>query len=304
MASAETIRFEDMRKGTQVNAAQCAVHQQTLYVTVFGTGYCIRYYSSTSGGHGRWPVVYLPGDRPGIVKSSRRYDDPKYRRDDDTRSMTERASKVSEAAETTGIYLARIGVGGSSGHHSQRRTATELNAYSLALDALKERHKFEGFHLVGNSGGSSLIAALLAFRSDIRCAVLGSGRLAGKRNRPRGSNPSEQPFHPQDGIAAIAKKRGVRIIVITEPNDTVVPREDQDPFVQKLRAAGGKVQQYYVRLTDKQRHGVQRYSIPAVGGCAQGHSDQKIEASLKKIEARMLARAERRKRARNGRDDD
>jgi pimeloyl-ACP methyl ester carboxylesterase len=304
MASAETIRFEDMRNGTQVNASQCSIHRQSVYVTVFGQGYCIRYYESTSGGQGRRPVVYLPGDRPGIVKGSPRYDDPKFKRDDDTRRMTRDASRISEAAGTTAIYLARIGVGGSSGHHSQRRTMAELRAYSSALDVLKERYKFEGFDLIGQSGGSTLIAAMLASRTDIRCAVLGSGLLAGKRRRPRSTDPSQQPFHPEDGIAAVAKKRNARIIVITEPNDVTVPRDNQDPFVQKVRAAGGNVQQYYVRLAGARRHGVQVYSFYAVGACAQGVDDRQIASGLKKIEERVIAKAERRQRSNKGQDDD
>ena len=305
MVSAETIRFEDMRKGTQVDAAQCSIHRQSVYVTVFGQGYCVRYYDSTSGGRGRRPVVYLPGDRPGTRQGQRRATTTRnIKRDDDTRRMTKDADRISEAAGTTAIYLARIGVGGSSGHHSQRRTMAELSAYSLALDALKERYKFEGFDMVGQSGGSTLIAAMLAFRTDIRCAVLGSGLLAGKRRRPRGTDPSQQPFHPEDGIAAIAKKRNARLIVITEPNDVAVPRENQDPFVQKVRAAGGKVQQYYVRLTNERRHGVQVYSFYAVGACAQGIDDRQIESGLKKIEEQVVAKAERRQRSRSGQDDD
>ena len=111
--------------------------------------------------------------------------------------MTKDAAEISDAAAgTTAIYLARIGVGGSSGHHSQRRTMVELHAYSRALDALKERYKFEGFDLIGQSGGSTLIATMLAFRTDIRCAVLGSGLLAGKRRRPRGSEPFPAAFPP------------------------------------------------------------------------------------------------------------
>ena len=293
-----------MRRGTKVDSAQCAVHSQSLYVTVHGQGYCIRYYGSNSGGDGRWPIVYLPGDRAGIVKSSKQYDDPKYQRDDDTRRLTKTAGRISEAAETTAILIARIGVGGSSGHHSQRRTMTELSAYMLALDALKQRYKYEGFHLIGQSGGSTLIAAMLPYRTDIRCAVLGSGRLSPKQRRSRASDPSRERFDVEAGIPTIAKKRDLRLIVITEPNDTVVPREYQDPFVQKLRAAGGRVQQHYVRLTNKQRHGVQNYAFFAVSACAQGRSDREIEAGMKKIEAQTLAKAESRKRSRRDEDDD
>jgi pimeloyl-ACP methyl ester carboxylesterase len=301
-ANAEVIRFEDMRNGTEVSQPQCAVHRHTLWVTAYGKNYCIRYYGSNGGGRGRLPVVYLPGDRPGIVEKTKRYNDKKYQRDADTRAFIKTANRLSKASRTSAIYLARIGVNGSSGHHSLRRTMIELAAYNAALDALKERYRYDGFHLVGNSGGSGLIAAILPLRKDVRCAVLGSGPLWGRRTRPRGREPALQTFRPEDGIPQIARNRSLRVLVVTDPEDTIVPRKYQDPFVPALIKAGGHARQFYVRLNNPPHHGVQVYSFFVAGACAQDRSDGQIEGGLKRIEARLLAKRPKRERQR-GNDD-
>src|SRR5207302_7978011 len=88
------------------------------------------------------------------------------------------ADGFSKMAKTTAIYLARIGVEGTSGNHTSRKTLLELHLMNAALDAIKRRYGFEGFHLVGQSGGSKLVGGLIGLRRDIACAVSGSGPLA------------------------------------------------------------------------------------------------------------------------------
>ena len=88
------------------------------------------------------------------------------------------ADDFSKFSKTTAIYLARIGVDGTSGSHVSRKTVLERRLMNAALDALKERYGFEGFHLAGQSGGSLLVAALIEMRRDIACAVLGSAPLS------------------------------------------------------------------------------------------------------------------------------
>jgi hypothetical protein len=74
--------------------------------------------------------------------------------------------------------FARIGVEGTSGNHTARKTLLELRLMNAALDAIKERYGSEGFHLVGQSGGSKLVGGLIGLRHDVACAVSGSGPLA------------------------------------------------------------------------------------------------------------------------------
>src|SRR5262249_46350878 len=52
-----------------------------------------------------------------------------------------------------------IGVEGTSGDHRSRKTLLELHLMNAALDAIKQRYNFLGFHLVGQSGGSKLVGA-------------------------------------------------------------------------------------------------------------------------------------------------
>jgi hypothetical protein len=103
----------------------------------------------------------------------------------DIKKIISRARDISRTTGTTAIFLARMGIDGSSGSHRERRTMLELRVMNAALDALKRRHGYEGFHLVGQSGGSTLIGGILALRDDIGCAVPGSDGWRGSGRRGR-----------------------------------------------------------------------------------------------------------------------
>src|SRR5205807_7381166 len=115
---------------------------------------------------------------------------------------------------TTAIYLARIGVDGTSGNHTARKTLLELHLMNAALDALKQRHGFEAFHLVGQSGGSKLTGGLIAIRNDIVCAVPGSGPLASNKKPVQNPDPGRTFFDASQAIPQISQKRWMRIIVV------------------------------------------------------------------------------------------
>ena len=69
-------------------------------------------------------------------------------------------------------------------HPVFRKTLLELDLMNAALDAIKEIHGFDGFHLAGQSGGSTLVAALAGQRRDvggIRRKHLGIDRGRGGR---------------------------------------------------------------------------------------------------------------------------
>src|SRR5262249_1455248 len=146
-----------------------------------------------------------------------------------------------------------------------------------------------GFNLVGQSGGSTIIGGLLALRRDILCAVPGSGRLAkpaAKRNEVR----------PLDGYSAIeyvqriVLNRGTRIIVLTDQEDRKVPAENQTPFVDAMRHAGGHIEQFFVHAIDENHHGVSAYTVPAVAGCIRGSSQAQIAVALRDVAYQLAAR--------------
>ena len=199
---------------------------------------------------------------------------------------------ISKHYKTTGIYLARIGVDGSSGNHNIRHTVLELNATNAALDAIRERHRFAGFHLIGQSGGASLIGGMLG--SALR------HRLRGDRRRP--SCPP----------AATARDLGSRAPVLrcderhcdhrAKPFDPH-PRGDRpgrpagagaQPDAcssTALRAAGGQVEQFIVEATDEFRHGVVSYARLAASGCIRGAETAKIADDLRRLVERRVAYA-------------
>ena len=85
------------------------------------------------------------------------------------------------------IHLARPGILGSSGHHLDRRRPREIALVDTALTRLKAHFGWRRLNLVGQSGGGHLVAALIARRDDIGCAVITSGNTAvAQRNRENG----------------------------------------------------------------------------------------------------------------------
>jgi pimeloyl-ACP methyl ester carboxylesterase len=290
-ACAEIIKASDMLRGIRMTEAQCAARPQTVWVRVVEHEFCIRYYLSTAGGRGRFPLVFLRGDTFGrLVLSSGTFSGAAEAKDVDTDRFAQIARLISEEARVPAIYLARIGLDGSSGHHRLRRTILELNVTNAALEAIKRRHGFDGFHLIGQSGGATLAGGLLARRSDIGCAVLGSGLLAFSRSPERTGDPTTQFFNVADSAAVIARKPFSRILVVTDPADKRVPQAQQTGFVDALRAAGGRAEQIMVQATDENRHGVVAYARTVANGCLRGLPTEEIDARVQRQVQFLLAR--------------
>jgi hypothetical protein len=263
-----------------------------VWLSVTGREFCVRYYISTAGGQGSRPVVFLQGDKLGALNHKNgTFSPPPYAGDVKTADLVKIAEIISKQYRTTGIYLARIGVDGSSGHHSIRHTVLELDATNAALDAIKQLHRFDGFHLIGQSGGASLIGGMLGLRSDIGCAVIGAGRLARLRPLRSVTDPALQYFDALNDIATIAQNRSTRILVVTDPADRRVPERSQSLFVDSLRAAGGEVEQFMVEAIDEFRYGVLAYARLAAAGCIRGADTRNIADELRRLVERRVAAA-------------
>jgi hypothetical protein len=291
-AAAAVITSRDMARGFSATAAQCAALANAVWVNVGRYRFCIRYYLSAAGGVGEWPAVFLQGDRHSgrFDGQTGRYVPDPAARDVDTTSLGKFADLLSRSTRTTAIYLARIGVDGSSGHQDLRRTVLEGQVLDRALEAIKSRHKFSGFHLAGQSGGAANIGALLALRSDIGCAVPGSGPLAFQRPQaPAPLDPLLSRYNGLHGIAAIVRNRPHRVLIVTDPRDRTVAAASQTMFARELAKAGGPVEQYFVEATDDKHHGVTTYATYALASCMDGMSRQDITRGLADLVARRLA---------------
>lgn len=289
-ANASFAQPAELARGVTMTPAQCAALPHAVWVRAMGRAFCIRYYISTVGGSGTWPVVFLQGDRRlRVDPNTRNFILPPDVQPFDPTNLTRFAERFSRVAGTTAIYLARPGVDGSSGNHSERHTVLELQVVNAALDAIRRRHGFEGFHLVGQSGGATLVGGLLGLRADIGCAVPGAGRLAQLRERRPPADPARRVFDVVDFIPQIVRNSRARILVVTDPRDVRVPLQHQATFVELLRRAGGRPEHYLVQALDENHHGTVAYTRPAVAACMRGASQNEISAELAAIIARRLA---------------
>jgi len=286
------ISVNDMLRGITITKEQCAALPQAVWVKPYGRDFCVRYYLSTAGGQGRKPLVFLQGDKFGTLdgKTQTFKNVPPETKDIDTNNLVKVADGLSKQAKTTGIYLARIGVDGTSGHHRARKTMLELAMVDEALNAIKQRHQLDGFHLVGQSGGSTLVGGLIGRRQDIGCAVPGAGKLARLATAKPMPDPGRQYFDPADSIPAIIRN-GARLLVVTDPADEKVNVEHQIAFVRKFRKAGGQVEQFFAQATDKDHHFVSAYARYVAAACIAGKSNQEIAQGLADLVKKRLAEA-------------
>jgi hypothetical protein len=303
-ANADIIRKADMLRGITMTRAQCGATPQTVWLTVDRQDFCVRYYLSTAGGEGVRPVVFLQGDYLGKLGPNYTWPDPSDTTDINTDDLVKIADAFSKLAKTAAIYLGRIGVEGTSGNHVFRKTVLELHLMNAALDAIKQRHGFQGFHLAGQSGGSKLAGGLAGMRRDIACAVFGSGPMSQPWRGPT-TDPARAYFDVDEDVPVLAPNRAMRMFLITDAVDTKVPVKAQKGFADKMQQSGHPIPQFFVEATDDHHHGVVAYTQLVAAGCALGKSDREIAAAVNTIVRRNAEFNDMRRRetaavARNG----
>jgi hypothetical protein len=306
---AEIIKKEDMLRGITTTREKCAATERALWLNVDKRDFCVRYYLSTAGGEGPRPVVFLSGDHFGTVRNWQwvptsqdknagvTFDpsNPASHGDVNTDDLVKMADVFSKMAKTTAIYLARMGVDGTSGNHVFRKTLLELHLVNAALDAIKQRYGFEGFHLAGQSGGSTLLTGLAGMRHDIACAVSGSGRL-GISDGSSSKDPARTLVDPLGFVPSIAQNRSIHFFMVTDSADRTVPAKQQTPFAEKMRRAGRSISQYFVTATDDYHHGVVGYTQLVAAGCVLGKSDADIATAVGTMVKRNAAYEEQRRK--------
>ena len=117
----------------------------------------------------------------------------------------------------------------------------------------------------------------------------GSGRLALIVEPKRVSTPALQRFDPVKMIPTILQNSSAaRIIVLTDPEDKVVPRRNQSEFVEQFRGAGGRIEQFYVESTSSKHHGLTAYSSFVMRQCVLNKSPEEIGRRLERFVEKRL----------------
>ncbi len=92
--------------------------------------------------------------------------------------------------------------------------------------------------------------------------------------------------------AILQNSSAARIIVLTDPKDKIVPRQNQSEFVERFREAGGQIERFYVKSTSKKHHGLTAYSAFVMGQCVHDASHQDIKRKLQRFVEHRLEQAD------------
>ena len=247
---------------------------------------CIAYYATSGTSDARPAVLYFEGDVPpaDLLK-------PNFTQN----YLAEMKQAFQRLANQTGVrfvFVARPGLFGSSGNHAGRRSMSEILTMNAAVDAIKARLGLTEVVLAGQSGGSTIGAALMTLgRRDIACAILGSGLLSvveiEHAHRVRERLPDVAPailhvllFDPTDRLDWIERSARRRVFVLGDPTDVRTPYPQQRRFAERVRGLGHHAVSIEVTAQGDLMHGVAHHTLPAAALCARGADDAAIQRTV------------------------
>jgi pimeloyl-ACP methyl ester carboxylesterase len=280
----EPFSGSDLIHGKKITESECAALPSAVWVVVDKQRECIRYFHSTAGGGGSEVVISLPQD---VVSTNGRGEVKPH-----DYYIKSTPAQVQDFAATSSrnlglpyVRLGRPGTHGSSGDHGKRRTAGEIALISGALDAIKARHGYTRFHLLGWSTGGHSAAALMARRTDLGCVVLSSALLSvrgylAEYGRSDDVTGNKNPLDPIALVNQITARPDLRIFVLTDPDDTVISARSQTSYVKRLAEAKLPVRQIFVAARDTSAHLIDSEARQVVAACAKGMADDDIVAKF------------------------
>jgi dienelactone hydrolase len=237
-----------------------------VLVEVDGKADVLAFYGAAPEGSAADPVIFLRGDAvekrdTGVAANEWYMATTAY----DVQALAE---QLSASFDRPFVHLARPGILGSSGRHLDRRRPREVALVDAALTRLKQHFGWRRLNLVGQSGGGHLVAALIARRADIGCAVITSGNTAvAQRNRENGWTTDitghADFVDPIDHVAEVARHPPAKIIALTDPQDARVSASVQTAYVEALLRAGVAVDHRFLPAAGKLRHDLQLPGILA-----------------------------------------
>ena len=275
LAEEAAFSADDVIQGVIASHDECEGSGR-VWVEHDGVGECLRFYGTAVEGPGRRPLIFLEGDVVQAVLP--RTEPPSWEvartyRQLSPAALQLEAEQYAAAVARPFINLARPGTYGSSGRHLERRRPREVAVVDGAIDALKLRFGWDRIDLAGLSGGGHLVAALMARRNDIGCAVIASGNVAVRERLRELGRSTDVTGHadfvdPIDLVGDVARHPPGAVIVLTDPADRTVSASVQGAYVAALRAAGVGVEQRFLRARDPNRHFLRTPAIVAGLACS------------------------------------
>lgn len=265
--------------GVIVSESQCKDLSHAAWVRVDGTGYCVRYWISMAGGAKDEAVVFVHGDlgdnkAPGNLN--------RYAALMTAGGMQRDVQRWSRVYGGPYIAIGRLGAYGSSGEHRRRRSLLEIRVVGAALDELKARYGFSGFHLAGQSGGAHTVAGLVQTRADVGCVVMASGVISVKTRARDGGRKIDSgvkaAYDPLDYVTTMQHQQGRRMIVMSDPDDQIVSFRSQREFVDRVRARNLPILHVSAASGTEDFHGLHNDSQRMAIDCAKNMDDDALIA--------------------------
>ena len=153
--------------------------------------------------------------------------------------------------------------------HDVQALCEQYSAVDAALTRLKRHFGWRSINLVGQSGGGHLVAALIARRDDVDCAVIASGNTAVARRNCENGWATDITGHadfldPIDHVADVARHPPNTLIVPTDPAGCAGLGLGADRLCRAaLRAAGVTVDHRFLPAAGKLRHDLQAAGVLA-----------------------------------------
>jgi dienelactone hydrolase len=287
----EAFPLSEVVHGSTATEESCRALPAAAWVVVDGRGDCIRYFPSGAQRSNPVAAVFLHGDRLLQLWNDREFTTLRELRvvgyaGASPARVQEEVARNAAAAQRPFIFLGRPGVYGSSGDHKERRRPREVALVDAALDAIKARYDVERFVLAGHSGGGHLVGALLSRRADVGCAVIAAGVVAVEARIqalgwPKDATGYADYVDPIKEVGRIPRGDALRVFVIGDPRDGVVPFSTARAYVEALRRHGVAAHLAEARGAGPDHHGLARSAQTVAGWCAIGLPTEEILARLR-----------------------
>lgn len=297
---AETFSIEQAIKGSDSTAERCALVPDGFWIEADGLKECLRVFKAGMPGAddvqadndtirtappaeavfnfhgdviqgGRWQGLRSELIAPDI-----------YTRESPA-TLESAAAAFSALYKLPFVWVSRLGVYGSSGEYFETNRKRALSLYGKLLDQIKARFKLTRIHLVGQSAGGSMVAGLMAQRSDVGCAVMSSPNADMRRHAGFASYGGWQDyFNPANIVDSVPKASGLRIFVLSDRNDRQVSFATQQSYVDALRRAGQAPVHVIAKASDPSSHSLGQWAAAAMLMCLRGDSGDVIKLSIER----------------------
>lgn len=271
---------ESVLYGTTTTKEECNQRVNTVWVESEGAQECISYYASGLKKDNPVVLVHVHGDVAWAeyFRSRVTHVESAY--------MTMNSSRLHSISQKTFlntkipfIYLARPGTFGSTGFHGDRHKIKNPRLINAALDAIKTKHNIGKYSLSGQSGGGTVVASILNWRNDIKCAVLASSagavwdRLNTKYLGWNSDKYKQLIYDPSHHIDEMPIDKNRKIIVIGDTEDDNVQFTAQKSYADRVKAAGHSVRVLKATATDKRRHDLANQAVFLAAQCTKNNVD-------------------------------